>query len=72
MLISLNLPSLSLPIAKGTVFSKTQSPNVENEINEMQMHPYTKLLGCLSFLAGYTRPDKAYAVNTANSRITLV
>lgn len=58
-----NPPVSSLPIAKGTVFSKTQCPQSQCEITEMQKVPYRNLLGCLSFLANRTRPDIAYAVN---------
>ena len=42
-------PISSLPITKGTVFSKTQSPNTESEIKEMQMYPYRNLLGFFHF-----------------------
>lgn len=58
-----NPPISSLPIVKGSVFSKTQSPHSHDEMNEMQQYPYRSLLGCLSFLANRTRPDISYAVN---------
>lgn len=58
-----NPPISSLPIAKGTVYSKSQSPQSQAEITEMTSYPYRSLLGCLSFLASRTRPDISYAVN---------
>lgn len=58
-----NPPITSLPIAKGSVYSKTQSPQSQTEIQEMKNYPYRNLLGCLSFLSSRTRPDIAYAVN---------
>lgn len=56
-------PITSLPISKGAVYSKTQSPQSDNEIFEMSKFPYRSVLGCLSFLANRTRPDISYAVN---------
>ena len=47
-----NPPISSLPIVKGTVFSKS-----EPEIKEMKIYPYRSILGCLSFVAGRTQPD---------------
>lgn len=58
-----NPPITSLPIAKGSVYSKTQSPQSPTETNEMKQYPYRSLLGCLSFLANRTRPDISYSVN---------
>ena len=59
-------PISSLPIAKGTIFSKSQSPQTEPEIEEMKIYPYRSALGCLSFVVGRTRPDITYAVNIFN------
>lgn len=56
-------PISSLPIAKGTVFSKSQGPQSEAEIREMSKIPYRSLIGCLAFISSRTRPDIAYAVN---------
>lgn len=56
-------PISSLPIAKGSIYSKTQCPQSQIEIEEMKHFPYRNLLGCLSFLANRTRPDIAYATN---------
>lgn len=56
-------PISSLPISKGTVFSKNQCPQFDSEVKEMLNYPYRSLLGCLSFLANRTRPDISYAVN---------
>lgn len=58
-----NYPVSSLPISKGSIYSKIQSPQSETEITEMQNYPYRSLLGCLSFIANRTRPDISYAVN---------
>lgn len=58
-----NFPVSSLPIAKGTVYSKSQCPQSDEEQKEMKKIPYRNVLGCLSFLASRTRPDIAYAVN---------
>ncbi|GBN80378.1 Retrovirus-related Pol polyprotein from transposon TNT 1-94 [Araneus ventricosus] len=58
-----NYPVTSLPIAVGIVLSKTQCPSTEVEISEMSKFPYRNHLGCLSFIAGRTRPDICYAIN---------
>lgn len=58
-----NFPVSSLPISKGAIYSKTQCPQTEVEIQEMASYPYRSLLGCLSFIANRTRPDISYAVN---------
>lgn len=55
------VPIRTLPIPKGHVFSKTQCPEPGEE--HPDTFPYRNLLGCLSFLAGRTRPDISYAVN---------
>lgn len=57
------IPITSLPIAKGTVFSKRDCPSTEAETKEMNSYPYRSILGCLSFIANRTRPDISYAVN---------
>lgn len=56
-------PITSLPIAKGTVYSKKQCPQSQAEKEEMEKIPYRNVIGCLSFLASRTRPDIAYATN---------
>lgn len=53
----------SLPIAKGAIYSKNQSPKTQQEIDEMSKYPYRSLIGSLAFLANRTRPDIMYAVN---------
>ena len=58
-----NIPVSSLPIAQGSVFSKSQCPQSEYEQSEMKSIPYRNVLGCLSFISGRTRPDISYAVN---------
>lgn len=57
------IPLVSLPLAPGVVFSRTQCPEHEEDIKEMEMIPYRSLIGCLSFVASRTRPDISYAVN---------
>ena len=56
-------PISSLPIAVGTVLSKSQCPNSQEEDSTMSKLPFRNLLGCLSFLASRTRPDISYAIN---------
>lgn len=58
-----HIPISSLPIVQTAIYSKQQCPQNQSEINEMSKYPYRNLLGCLSYLAGRTRPDIAYAVN---------
>jgi hypothetical protein len=58
-----NFPISCLPISKGTVYSKTQCPQTDSDMQEMDNYPFRSLLGCLSFLANRTRPDISYAVN---------
>lgn len=58
-----NIPITSLPITKGTIYSKTQCPMSDPELQEIAKLPYRNVLGCLSFIASRTRPDIAYAVN---------
>jgi hypothetical protein len=58
-----NFPISSLPITKGTVYSKLNCPQTDQEIEEMSKIPYRNLLGCLSFISNRTRPDISYAVN---------
>ena len=57
------IPLSSLPISKGSVYSKTQCPQTDLEVEEMSAYPYRSVLGCLSFIANRTRPDISYAVN---------
>ncbi len=56
-------PISSLPIPKGLVLSKQDSPSTPVEVHEMIKFPYRNLIGCLSFIAARTRPDIMYAVN---------
>ncbi|GFS71712.1 RNA-directed DNA polymerase from mobile element jockey [Trichonephila clavipes] len=41
---------------KGILYSKRQCPQSSDEKREMKVIPYRNVLGCLSFLAGRTRP----------------
>ncbi|GFX14440.1 retrovirus-related Pol polyprotein from transposon TNT 1-94 [Trichonephila clavipes] len=50
-------------MGKGILYSKRQCPQSSDEKREMKVIPYRNVLGCLSFLAGRTRPDISYAVN---------
>lgn len=56
-------PISSLPIAVGTILSKSQCPSSQDEDSIVSKLPYRNLLGCLSFLASRTRPDITYAIN---------
>ena len=60
---SYHFPISSLPIVKGVKYSKSDCPSTETEQHEMARFPYRNVLGCLSFIAGRTRPDLAYAIN---------
>ncbi|GFX34793.1 retrovirus-related Pol polyprotein from transposon TNT 1-94 [Trichonephila clavipes] len=53
-------PVSSLPISKGQLLSKLDSPKTSEEILTV---PYRNLIGSLSFIAICTRPDIMYAVN---------
>ncbi|GFU45191.1 retrovirus-related Pol polyprotein from transposon TNT 1-94 [Trichonephila clavipes] len=53
-------PVSSLPISKGQVLSKLDSPKTSEEILTV---PYRNLIGSLSFIAIRSRPDIMYAVN---------
>lgn len=53
----------SLPMAVGTVLSKLQCPESNEEVSQMSKLPYRNVLGCLAFIANRTRPDICYAVN---------
>ncbi|GFU02265.1 retrovirus-related Pol polyprotein from transposon TNT 1-94 [Trichonephila clavipes] len=53
-------PVSSLPISKGQVLSKLDSPKTSKEILTV---PYRNLIASLSFIAIRTRPDIMYAVN---------
>ncbi|GBM32987.1 Retrovirus-related Pol polyprotein from transposon TNT 1-94 [Araneus ventricosus] len=56
-------PITSLPISKGSVYSKLQCPTTDEETKEMERYPYRSVIGCLVFIASRTRPDINYAVN---------
>lgn len=56
-------PISSLPISKGCIYSKSQSPTTNEELKEMEKIPYRSLIGCLAFIASRTRPDITFAVN---------
>lgn len=58
-----NFPLSTLPISKGTVFSKLDCPSTDSEYKDMQKLPYRNILGCISYVANRTRPDLSYAVN---------
>ncbi|GBM11641.1 Retrovirus-related Pol polyprotein from transposon TNT 1-94 [Araneus ventricosus] len=53
-------PVSSLPISKGQVLSKLDSPKTSEELLNF---PYRNLIGSLAFIALRTRPDIMYAIN---------
>lgn len=58
-----HIPHSSLPLAVGSVLSKSQCPNSDEEVFTMSKLPYRNILGCLAFISGRTRPDICYAIN---------
>lgn len=60
---SFKFPISSLPISKGSIYSKSDCPKTNEERNEMSRLPYRSVLGCLSFISNRTRPDISYAIN---------
>lgn len=60
---SYKFPISSLPISKGTIYSRSNCPKSDEERKEMSQLPYRSILGCLSFIANRSRPDISYAVN---------
>ncbi|GFX71107.1 hypothetical protein TNCV_3648721 [Trichonephila clavipes] len=61
-------PISTLPLAKGIMLTKIDCPNSETEITEMERLPYRNILGCLSYLAGRTRPDISYTISETNEK----
>lgn len=51
------------PVAAGFVLSKQQDPKNEAEKKEMEQIPYRMLVGCLLWIANWTRPDIAFATS---------
>jgi hypothetical protein len=47
----------------GVYLSADDQPTTQKVKNEMAKHPYRRVIGCLMFLAGCTRPDISFAVN---------
>lgn len=58
-----NLKPSTLPISKGVILTKADSPKTAQEIEVMKQFPYRSVLGCLAFIASRTRPDIMFAVN---------
>ena len=56
----------SLPIAKGSIFSKSHSSHNTSEIKEMKKYPYRSKSDCLSFIVSCTRLDFIYVVSIFN------
>ena len=55
--------SCATPIQKGDKLSKSQCPQDEKEIAEMEKVPYASAVGSLMYAQVCTRPDIAFAVN---------
>jgi hypothetical protein len=63
--------TVQTPLITGTTFSLTDSPSEDSdEWKEAKKLPYQSLIGSLMFLVTCTRPDIAYAVNSASRVMT--
>lgn len=51
------------PVAAGMVLSKQQEPKDVAEQKEMDQIPYRMLVGCLLWVANWTRPDISFATS---------
>jgi hypothetical protein len=52
-----------LPVAQGTVLSKTQSPSTKKELERMSEIPYASAIGSIMYAMLCTRPDVSYALS---------
>ena len=52
-----------VPIAKGTVLNKSQSPATDIETKHMQAIPYASAIGSIMYAMLCTRPDVSYALS---------
>ncbi|KAI3731931.1 hypothetical protein L1987_63124 [Smallanthus sonchifolius] len=51
-----------VPMTKGTVLNKSQSPSTDIEIKEMEAIPYASAIGSIMYAMLCTRPDVSYAL----------
>ncbi|CAH1450604.1 unnamed protein product [Lactuca virosa] len=58
-----NSKSGNLPIQSNTKLSKTQSPSIEAEIEEMSRVPYASAVGSIMYAMTCTHPDVAFALS---------
>ncbi|KAD4585663.1 hypothetical protein E3N88_23264 [Mikania micrantha] len=55
----------TIPMTKGTVLNKSQSPSTDIEIWRMQAIPYASAIGSIMYAMLCTRPDVSYALSMA-------
>ncbi|KAD6119012.1 hypothetical protein E3N88_10283 [Mikania micrantha] len=53
----------TIPMTKGTVLNKSQSPTTDIEIRRMQAIPYASAIGSIMYAMLCTRPDVSYALS---------
>ncbi|KAD4888008.1 hypothetical protein E3N88_20081 [Mikania micrantha] len=53
----------TIPMTKGTVLNKSQSPSTDIEIRRMQAIPYASAIGSIMYAMLCTRPDISYALS---------
>ncbi|KAD7117932.1 hypothetical protein E3N88_05200 [Mikania micrantha] len=53
----------TIPMTKGTVLNKSQSPSTDIEIRRMQAIPYASAIGSIMYAMLCTRPDVSYALS---------
>lgn len=58
--------TVATPAATGVTLSKDQSPSTAEDLELMQNIPYRMLVGCLLWVANWTRPDISFAVSTVS------
>ncbi|KAD4385276.1 hypothetical protein E3N88_25444 [Mikania micrantha] len=56
----------TIPMTKGTVLNKSQSPSTDIEIRRMQAIPYASAIGSIMYAMLCTRPDVSYALSMTN------
>ncbi|XP_035831876.1 secreted RxLR effector protein 161-like [Helianthus annuus] len=52
-----------VPMTKGTVLNKSQSPSTDIEIKRMEVVPYASAIGSIMYAMLCTRPDVSHALS---------